>query len=73
MNYAAMATHALKKNYPEFWCELHADPPGAQAMLVGYWHLFLRQAQKKKLRPGRAASDFVASARPRRTLYSACP
>ena len=64
MNYAARATRALKKNHPEFWREVQAILPGEQAMLVGYWNLFLRQAQKKKLRPGCAARYFVALARP---------
>jgi hypothetical protein len=72
MHYAARATRALKRNYPAFWREFQASGPSEYAMLAGYWNLFLKQSQKKKLRPDCAARHFVAAARPRHRTLRSC-
>jgi len=72
IHYAARATRALKRNHPEFWREFQASGPGEYAMLAGYWNLFLKESQKKKLRPVCAARRFVAAARPTHRVLRSC-
>lgn len=70
MIYNVRAASALRKNHPEFWREIQTARPGENAMLMGYWSVFLKQAQKKRLGPDSAANKFVESTRYQPTFNS---
>jgi hypothetical protein len=58
--YGIRAANSLKRNYPEFWCQLTQSPAEHAADLLQNWQEFLVYAHKLKLFPEDAAKSFVA-------------
>ena len=66
MTYRINTARALQHAHPDFWQRMQMEQLTQNPMLLGFWHVYLRQAERKGIDPQGAAAGFVkATTRPR--------